>query len=232
MKRRLALLCALLSIVFGTVGINFATSFPAHASGPEICDNEGGSSLCANRSGGGTAIGTNVIGWSAGDSNNDFSFLLLDRKCNNGQVDTTCPFINGSGLNLEYDGDQIVTLVTPHGADGEECIGGTSALSAGATLQGCPADDGSGGGWSAQWVLAPSKSSGGTLFYVLVNIRQSDNFYGISNPKCYGAACTQQLDDCFISPKGVQLDMSGGDSNVQAGNPDLAANCGIWAEVP
>jgi hypothetical protein len=70
-----------------------------------------------NRSGGGTANGTNVITYAQNDPHNDFTFAqLFNYVCGkypyvrNGENGCVGPFTNGSGLNARYDGDPVVEI--------------------------------------------------------------------------------------------------------------------------
>jgi hypothetical protein len=88
----------------------------ANASPPvQVCSNLGN---CMNRSGGGTANGTNVINYTQNNANNDFTFLLLSTWCgatgtvHNGENGILCPFPNGSGLYAfrAYNENKYVTI--------------------------------------------------------------------------------------------------------------------------
>jgi len=111
----------------------------------EICTAQGSTSLCLNRQGGGTRAGTGVIGWSAGDNNNDFIFVSISNMCENGRVSAVmqCPFTPGGGLNSRYDGHNIVKIV----ANGTNnlCVGDTATASGNAALEQCPDNNGNGG---------------------------------------------------------------------------------------
>jgi hypothetical protein len=110
----------------------------------EICTARGSSSLCLNRQGGGTRAGTGVIGWSAGDNNNDFIFVSISNMCANGRVSRAleCPFSHDA-LNHRFDGDNIVKIV----ANGTNnlCVGDTARASGNAALEPCPDNNGNGG---------------------------------------------------------------------------------------
>lgn len=118
----------------------------------QICSAQGSKSLCANRASGGTTLGTAVIGWSAGDANNDFAYGYLTSMCGNGHVSNSgeCPFTPGGGLNRRYNGDLIVEIVSLI----EGCIA-DSGFGTGFTVLGtCPNSAGAGGAFGVDFVLS------------------------------------------------------------------------------
>lgn len=117
----------------------------------EICDVRGSSSLCANRSGGGTGLGTSVIAWSAGDSNNDFGYSWLNAMCGNGYVTTTCPFSTRGNLNSRYLGAPIAAIFT---LTGPGCIAASNPYSGYTALGACPDPAGNNGADGTIFVLA------------------------------------------------------------------------------
>ena len=140
----------------GTVAARTADVSPA----VEICNNNGSSSLCMNRKGGGRTDGTSVIGYSAGNVNNDFEYIRLSGKCNNGQVEVLpgggCPFPSGSGLNSKYNGWYINAVESI--SDTNYCVG-SQENSSGAILTPCPDANGNNGGWGTVLITCPSQDN-------------------------------------------------------------------------
>jgi hypothetical protein len=102
--------------------------------------------------------GTSVIGYSAGDNNNDFEYIRLSGMCNNGQVEVFagggCPFPSGSGLNRTYENWYINAIESI--SHTSLCVG-TLENSSGGTLEACPDANGSGGGWGTIDVTCPAQ---------------------------------------------------------------------------
>lgn len=133
-----------------------ARAAPAQGPISQICSAQGSASLCANRAGGGEAAGTAVIGWSAGDRNNDFAYGYLTSMCGNGHVSNSgeCPFTPGGGLNRRYNGDLIVEIASLSTPLNEGCIA-DSGFGTGFTVLGrCPNSAGGGGAFGVDFVLA------------------------------------------------------------------------------
>lgn len=217
--KRFARILAPFVLAAGLISSLGATA--AHASGPEICTDQGSNSQCMNHAGGSYSPGAHVIGWSAGDSHNDFEFVNLSRMCGNGTVTSTCPFTVGSGLNSAYAGSQIVGLYDPD----NRCPGGTSSTDTNASQQPCPDAYGENGGWSTVDILAFAETD--TMArYVLINKNFSNQLY--AGGTCYGVSCSIALD----SPgHGLQINLNGGDSEIQSGHPGSAGGQFLWAEL-
>jgi hypothetical protein len=118
----------------------------------EVCSDQGSKSLCANRAGGGTALGTAVIGWSAGDPNNDFAFGYLTSMCGAGKVtqNPPCPFTDGGGLNTRYNGKVLVEI----GSLTNGCVADSGTGSGFTVLGRCPNGGGGGGAFGTIFVLS------------------------------------------------------------------------------
>lgn len=142
MKRRLLLAIAIGAVLTTCLGM---ITIPANALPTfEICTARGSSSLCLNRNGGGTRAGTAIIGWSAGDNNNDFLEVQITGMCDHGYVSTTCPFTPAcGGLNSRYIGASIVRIEANN--TNNLCVGDNGTGSGGAALETCPDDNGNGG---------------------------------------------------------------------------------------
>jgi hypothetical protein len=123
----------------------------------EVCTDMGSSSLCANRNGGGTNPGTYVIGWSAGDNNNDFAFAYLTGMCGNGKVTASppCPFTPNGGLNARYNGKMIAAIFN---LTTGLCIADSGTGSGATVLDKCPDLDGNGGADGTIFVLSQATS--------------------------------------------------------------------------
>jgi hypothetical protein len=128
-----------------------------HAPLLEICDVEGGQSLCANRQGGGQGVGTNVIAWSAGDNNNDFAWNFLTEMCNHGRVSETppCPFPSSGSLNTRYNGAWIASIVA---FNEQLCVADSGTGSGATTLGTCPLIDGNNGANGTIFILPQAEN--------------------------------------------------------------------------
>jgi hypothetical protein len=71
----------------------------------QICNEDG--TLCMNRAGGGATAGTQVIGYTEGNENNDFNFVALGSYCGGGVVTLSCPAFGNSEINDLYNGAAI-----------------------------------------------------------------------------------------------------------------------------
>jgi hypothetical protein len=167
MTRNLRLLLLALLLTLAPAGIGVAATQAAHASpAVEICTNNGSSSLCMNRKGNGQSSGTTIIGYSAGQSNNDFEYVRLSGMCNNGQVEVVggggCPFPAGSGLNSKYDGWYINSIESI--SLDNLCVG-TQESSSGGVLTTCPDIDGNNGGWGTIDVTCPAQQGCNVVNY-------------------------------------------------------------------
>jgi hypothetical protein len=211
-----------------TLGIGL-TTVPAHAQAAtyELKDDNGGSSLCMNRSGQGTSNGTPVIAYNCGQVNNDFYFAQLTQACGSGTVTQTCPFTDGSGLNLAYYGDDIVV---EYAYNENKCVGGNTSNDASAKLEPCPSNSGSGGGWSTIGVLAYSRGNA-PPYYVIVNRNWSDKLYaaGGGGVGCYGSDCSLIVGAFYGYRNPLTLNIA--DSQVQQSHPQNAAYYDVWGEV-
>ncbi len=210
-----------------TLGIGL-TTVPAHAQAAkyELKDDNGGSSLCFNRDGGGTSDNTPVIAYNCGNINNDFYWGYLTTMCGGGTVTQTCPFTVGSGLNAALYGDPIIV---EQAYNELACVGGESSTDNDAKLEGCPADNGSGGGWSTIDVGVYSRGNN-PAYQIIVNRNWSDRLYGLGGSgACYGLQCAQVVGAFFGYANALSLSV--GDGNVQAGNVANAASFDVWGEV-
>lgn len=194
----------------------------------QVQDDEGGSSLCFNRSGNGTSAGTNVISYNCGYANNDFEFVQFTGMCNAGKVSSTCPFTVGSGLNNAYLG---ATIGGVEAYDENLCVGSASATTFSAKLETCPNIDGVGGGYSTIDVFGYSRSAGGVDFYALVNRNWSDTLYtAVGTSGCGGNnfGCSQVAS----ATNGYQTPIvfNQGDTSVQQGLLSSALYYDIWGE--
>lgn len=162
LKRKVSVLSGVFLLACGLATAGTISMARPASSTPaiEICTANGGSSLCMNRKGGGRTDGTSVIGYSAGDNNNDFEYIRLSGKCNNGQVEVFagggCPFPSGSGLNSKYNGWYINAIESI--SDTNFCVG-TQENSSGGILTPCPDVNGNGGGWGTVMVTCPAQTS-------------------------------------------------------------------------
>ena len=222
-KRSYIAIAAVIAAV--TLGVGL-TTVPAHAQAAtyQLTDDNGGSSLCMNRDGGGTGNNTPVIAYNCGNVNNDFYWGYLTTMCGSGTVTDTCPFADGSGLNLAYYGDPIVV---EYAYNENKCVGGNGPNDASAKLEPCPADNGSGGGYSTIGVLAYSRGNN-PPYYVIVNRNWSDKLYGAGGV-CYGADCSLIVGAFYGYKKALTLNIA--DSQVQHGTPQNAAYYDVWGEV-
>lgn len=152
MKRRFLLLVIAISAVLVTcLGV---IAIPANAAPTfEVCTATS-TPLCLNRNGGGTGVGTSVIGYTIHDKNNDFFFLQLSAMCNHGYVSESpaCPFTNGGGLNTRYRGKSIVEIVASN--TNNMCVADNGTGSGFAALEKCPDNNGQNGGTGTVFVLA------------------------------------------------------------------------------
>lgn len=217
---------ALAMVIISALAFWSIVTVAASAQPPQLTDNNGGNSLCFNRSGNGTSIGTHVIAYNCGYQNNDFSFIALGTMCGSGYVTDTCPFIVGSGLNLSYKGFQIVAVESPSTG---LCVGGANAGDTKASLQTCPQPDGTGGGFSTVDVIVPGPLNGGHLYEVIVNRNWSDWDVTHSNPQCNGFGCTLNLG--AFNGYQMQISLNVGDQQVRAGNPGGATYYDVWTEI-
>jgi hypothetical protein len=143
-KRSRRFLLAGILVVLSLAGSTLVATTPAQAQRPpvQIAQARGTLSLCLNRQGGSTAIGTHITGWSCNDPNDDFLRRHMT-ICNNGWVSSTCPFEIGSGLNSFYLNSAIVLEERSGLGPGDfvTCVGSTHGFSA-AILTDCPGLDG------------------------------------------------------------------------------------------
>jgi hypothetical protein len=130
---------------------------------PEICA-QGGTGYCLNNWGGLVKME------KAGYTNDDFGWYTLTHYCDGGYVTNgvqlpgpACPFPVGSGLNSEYNGDQIVRIVS---GVSNGCIG--TDFSENANVGTCPPS--SGGTGSNIWIIGPAcyVGSGAGSYYINV----------------------------------------------------------------
>ena len=152
-RRFLTVLAMIAASVIVTVGVGTVAASAAPSS--EVCTAEGAKSQCANRQGGGTASGTYVIAWSAGDSNNGFEYVYLTAMCGNGYVTLSCPFSTNGDLNDRYLGKAIVVI---HALDTPWCIADSGTGFGSTVLGGCPDPAGNGGSDGTIFVLAQVSS--------------------------------------------------------------------------
>lgn len=158
--------------------VSAARAIPAQAPISEICSAQGSKSLCANRNAGGTSAGTYVIGWSAGDPNNDFAFGYLTGMCNHGRVSASleCPFTANKGLNAYYNGKAIVDIFnweTPF------CIADSGTGSGATVLDKCPDTNGDGGADGTIFILSDVTQTVGKPPTTYVVNRYWSNFTGL-----------------------------------------------------
>lgn len=147
------------ALVLGGVAAGGMAATPAaHASVPavQIATNQGSSSLCMNRSGGGVADGTPVISYNCNDPHDDFEFIQLTAACGNGYVHSTqygsstnCPFANPEqdAVNHGY------AIVEIYSYDSYACVGNPSSSGGGTAIEPCGDTAGNGAGWSTMNVL-------------------------------------------------------------------------------
>jgi hypothetical protein len=129
-----------------------ATAAGARAPVSQICSAQGSSSLCANRNGGATGVNTGVIGWSAGDANNDFAFAYRTGKCGRGVVTVSppCPF-SARAVDERYAGRVIAVIFN---LTSGLCVA-DSPTGSGLTVQNtCPDNNGNNGAAGTLFVLA------------------------------------------------------------------------------
>jgi hypothetical protein len=133
---------------------------PAQAPISQVCTAMGARSLCANRNAGGTAPGTYVISWSAGDPNDDFAFFYLTGMCNAGRVSANleCPFTPNKGLNARYNGHSIVEIY--NWATGL-CVADSGTGSGATVLDKCPDGNGNGGADGTIFTLSNATQTSG-----------------------------------------------------------------------
>jgi len=150
-KRIITILLSVLALTGGAAA-SVQLAGVAHALAPavEVCDNNGSSSLCMNTKGGVVALNTPIIGWSAGDSNNGYEFLMLNEMCGAGVVTSTCPQLPGT-MNARFIGQPLISIenLANHGY----CYG-TDTNSAAGLLTLCPTPNGTQGGWGVV-LIAP-----------------------------------------------------------------------------
>jgi hypothetical protein len=121
----------------------------AQAPPTQLATNSGGSSLCMNSQGGGTAQGTHVIGYNCGDPNNDYGWQQMDTACGGGVVTATCPFANTS-IDASLKGYVIVRAYNDITG---LCVGNPNSSGGGSVLTGCGDNGGNGEGWAVMDVL-------------------------------------------------------------------------------
>lgn len=224
-------IAALLVTVVAALTLGLAGS--AHAIGAQIATNQGGSSLCMNRAGGGTGAGTAVIAYNCGNQNNDFEFISPHLMCGSGFVTQNCPFTVGSGMNAALAGDQIVY---EYSYNTGRCLGGATQTDVTAKLETCPDANGN-GGWSTIYVAQPTVITGGVPYNVLINRNWSDINYANQqkNPPpqgaCNGLTCVMNLSTAFPTGYRNPLALNAVDSFVQAGNWNNIPGNNQWGEV-
>lgn len=151
-----------------------ARAVPAQSPISQVCTDQGSASLCANRNGGGIDPGTYVIGWSAGDPNDDFAFLYLTGKCTGGFVTVSppCPFPASGDLNDRYKGSIIAEIFN---WTTELCVADSGVGSGSTVLDKCPDLDGNGGADGTIFILSQVKKYGPPPTTYAVNLYWSDN---------------------------------------------------------
>jgi hypothetical protein len=138
------------------------TSSPLPVNGPQtasilaICA-QAGNGYCLN-DWNGAGSGGAVRMYNPGVTNDGWTVTILAHYCNNGLVSNICPFPVGSGLNTQFDGDEIFQMDSDVS---NACIGTDSNEMA--NLGACPPVNGSGKG-SNIWVLATS-TCGASAYY-------------------------------------------------------------------
>jgi hypothetical protein len=139
-----------------SVALTAAAAAPAQAPISEICSAQGSKSLCANRQGGHTAVNTAVIGWSAGDPNNDFAFAYRTGKCGSGVVTVSppCPFSN-TATDQRYKG-RVITVI--FNLTTGLCVAESPTGSGLTVMNTCPNNEGSGGADGTFFVLSQATS--------------------------------------------------------------------------
>lgn len=136
MKRTLTII----GIIFAVIAF-IAPAATAQALPAQIATDQGSSSLCLNRQGGGTAAGTHVIAYNCNDPNDDFDFIWLGGMCGGGYVTVSpaCPYSNVQ-IDQRYNGAAIVEIYNYHAY---KCVVNSGG---GETVLGqCPDQYGNGG---------------------------------------------------------------------------------------
>lgn len=222
MRRQLVIL-ALAVVSLLPLGINAASAQPT-----EQQSMSGGTypAFCMNRSGNGVNVGTHVIAWTCGQSNNDFQQIAVGDMCGRGFVTQTCPFTVGSGLNSAYAGDQIIMLNSP---TPDLCVGGSSQGTVAASLQPCPDVNGNNGGWSTIDILQAADDAGGRLYYNFINRNFSDQLASFG--QCNGVSCSIVVGISIPVAKGNAINLDVGDGAVQQGLWDLSTASDQWTET-
>jgi hypothetical protein len=95
--------------LLAAAGLASVQAVPARASAPsvQVCAPNDDGGWCMNRDGGGTGQGTQVISWTLGDSNNEFTWFGLPDYCGGGHVTPTCPAWGNTAVNRAHDGAAI-----------------------------------------------------------------------------------------------------------------------------
>ncbi|HSW79520.1 MAG TPA: hypothetical protein VLG47_01965 [Candidatus Saccharimonadales bacterium] len=172
-KLRSRLLRAGLTVVFvlalGVAGVLSSGTKVVHANvGRAVCLSDGGNKygpLCLNRNGGGTGLGTSVIGWTKDfDNNEDFYFQQIN-MCDHGYVSSTCPFAVGSGFNTRYLGDEIDQI---RSTTSGKCVGNDVQHNAAffGALETCNDPNTGTGGGDGTIFIHNIAGGGGTINYV------------------------------------------------------------------
>jgi hypothetical protein len=134
------------------------TASAARAAGPatparQIATNNGPSSLCMNRDGGGTSQGTFIIGSNCGNANDNFQLMAVTGECNaDGVVTDSCPFSN-TALDRNFAGSQIVEV---NDVGTSSCAGTSASNTFTLRLEECPTSPPA--GWNSVMV-APGYAS-------------------------------------------------------------------------
>lgn len=170
-KPRIAAAVAVLAVTAAVGGLAVSVT-PAVASQAasalaappvQVSTNQGNSSLCFNRNGGGFDEGTKVIGYNCGDPNNDFQ-VQRTAECGGGSVTSTCPF-NDRRLDNYYIGAAIVQIAD-YAHTLVLCAGTANSTTLTLSLTGCPNQGDA--GWNTYWV-APGWTTYAPYWYISVH---------------------------------------------------------------
>jgi hypothetical protein len=180
-KRIIIIIAGIAMLAFTGILAGANSAFAA-APAVQISTNQGDSSLCMNRDGGGTTSGTFIIGYNCGNSDNDFELENLSNMCGAGvgtvtydaSTKTGCPFTNGN-LDLLLDGAPLVAIEE---YDEGWCAGTSASNTFTIRLEGCPNGSGVGGGWNSTYVAPgfPANSPN-----CLISIHSTNSYGGTTN---------------------------------------------------